>query len=128
MNRRIATHRVCRLCPAKTGKGVVRWMESCVLQWEHPGDSVHISPFCRETEATEWLPGLVILSPFPIERQADESIEHLIERCLACGKASMSETSPLFFPPAEYVYWVTPFNVSAMQFLPDSRLLCLNPF
>ena len=59
--RRVATHRVYQV---NTGD----WLSFPVLELDEAGNVVRIYPLAEEISHTEWLPGMIFVSPFFIER------------------------------------------------------------
>lgn len=106
--KRFATHRVYSLLTAEVKC-------SQILELDENGAVSKLYPFMEEVCGTEWLPGLIVLSPFPIHRKTGE--------CFADFKKRMQDytlaSSPL------RAYWVHPFNVSAMEFLENSCIISL---
>ena len=64
--KRFATHRVYSLLTAEI-------KSSQVLELEEDGRVSKLYPFTEEISATEWLPGLVVLSPCPIWKNPEEN-------------------------------------------------------
>lgn len=106
--KRFATHRVYSLLTAEI-------KSSQVLELDEDGGVSKLYPFREEICATEWLPGLVILSPVPVQRVNTE--------CFSDFRRRMQEA--VFTHAVLRAYWVHPFNVSAMEFVKDSRILPL---
>lgn len=106
--KRFATHRVYSLLTAEM-------KSSQVVELEEDGSVSKLYPFMEEICATEWLPGLVILSPCSIWKNADENF--------ASFKKRISEISACELPLQ--AYWVYPFDVSCMEFAENSRIILL---
>ena len=109
--RRVATHRIGNVM---TGE----WLSVSVIELDEEGYVGGMYPLWGEISRTEWLPGVILLSPFPIERTPDESFGDFMRR-LERQAASYNELSPC------RAYWLTPFNLSAMDFTPRSRVVLL---
>lgn len=94
-----------------------------------------IYPFREEISGTEWLPGMLILAPFAVTRVPGEGFRDFLTRLkVAAGEEA---AGPVEEEPAMKagngeegwqagkeirVYWITPFNVTDMEFLPDSQI------
>lgn len=118
---RIASHRILDACT------------SCLSAFQiverQVDGTFSLSPFSEEIRHTEWLPGLVILSPFEIIRHEGEGYASFVSR--------LSEEADLWMrlrlqQEEDFTrcmaYWVTPFDVSHMEFLPHSQVKCLCDF
>lgn len=106
--KRLATHRVYSLLTAEI-------KSSQVLELGEDGRVSKLYPFTEEISATEWLPGLVVLSPCPISKNAGESFSEF--------KTRISEIPVC--EAALRAYWIYPFNVSLMEFVGNSRITLL---
>ena len=77
-------------------------------------DSVCLcTPLQEETECTEWLPGIAVLSPVPVERKEGEDFLQMIRRL--CRSVGVAHNAPC------RVYWISPFDTVNLLFLPFSR-------
>lgn len=73
-------------------------------------------PLQEEICATEWLGGVIVLSPSPyLEIRADESFPHFLQRVVA----AMGETSSL------YAWYVAGFDFVKKEFTSSCRLIRL---
>lgn len=106
--KRFATHRVYSLLTAEL-------KSSQVLELDEEGGVSELYPLTEEICATEWLPGLVLLSPFPVAACPGECFADFIKRM----------EGNLFPHSAVRAYWIHPFNVSAMEFVENSRIVLL---
>lgn len=106
--KRFATHRVYSLLTAEI-------KSSQVLELGEDGRVSKLYPFTGEISATEWLPGLVVLSPCSISKNAGESFSEF--------KTRISEIPVC--EAALRAYWIYPFNVSLMEFVGNSRITLL---
>ncbi|WP_300726724.1 hypothetical protein [uncultured Bacteroides sp.] len=109
--RRIATHKLI-------GPHTAEILSHQVIELDDEGVVCGLFSFEKEISHTEWLPGLIILSAYPVSRNSGESFLCWKER-IELEYSSETSSSVL------RAYWVTPFNVSAMEFLPDSRIVPL---
>lgn len=106
--KRFATHRVYSLLTAEI-------KSSQVLELEEDGRVSKLYPFTEEISATEWLPGLVVLSPCPIWKNPEENFSEFKMRI---SKIPVCEA-------ALRAYWIYPFNVALMEFARNSRITLL---
>lgn len=102
--KRFATHRVYNLLTGEI---------SCfqVIELDEYGTVSKLYPFSEEIRSTEWLPGLIVLSPCPVERLQGEYFSQFKERMVNN------------FPPDSTcrAYWLTSFNVTDMEFTEGSH-------
>lgn len=113
MVKRIATHRVYDV-----EVSVLLCQQAVELDDE--GVVCRVFPLQEEMQGTEWLPGMVVLSPFPPVRERDERFGCFVRRITL--QAMEAEKNALSVKRA---YWIDPFNVSGMEFLPSSRIKAL---
>lgn len=109
--KRVATHRTGNVI---TGE----WLSVSVIELDDGGYVSRVYPLQEEISRTEWLPGVILLSPFPVERIPDEPFGDFIRR-LKRQAASYDELSPC------RAYWLASFNLSAMDFTPHTRIVLL---
>lgn len=108
--RRVATHRAYDLMTSQ-------WMSFPVIELGEDGKVCRIYPLTGEISHTEWLPGVILLSPCPVSRCADEVFSVFIER--TTGVASgYTDTS-------KRAYWISSFNLSAFDFTASSKVMAL---
>lgn len=110
--RRVATHRVYHV---NTGD----WLSFPVLELDEAGNVVRIYPLAEEISHTEWLPGMIFVSPFFIERKGSEPFSvffHRLNQEVACLPVSSLSC---------HAYWLTSFNLSALEFTSESRIIAL---
>lgn len=108
--RRVATHRVYDLMTSQ-------WMSFPVIELGEDGRVCRVYPLTGEISHTEWLPGVILLSPCPVSRRADEAFSVFIERIT--GVASRYTDIP------KRAYWISSFNLSAFDFTGSSRVVAL---
>lgn len=106
--KRFATHRVYSLLTSEVKC-------SQVVELDEEGIVSKLYPLKEEICATEWLPGLVVLSSVPVQRKPAECFSDFKKRMQ--GDASAHAVLR--------AYWVHPFNVSAMEFLKNSSIIPL---
>lgn len=106
--KRFATHRVYSLLTLPSSSSSKTWEDfiSAVSK---------LYPFTEEISATEWIPGLVVLSPCPIWKNPEENFSEFKMRI---SKIPVCETTLR-------AYWIYPFNVSLMEFAGNSRITLL---
>ncbi len=80
-------------------------------------DTCSCASLLEETERTEWLPGIAVLSPIPVERKEGEDFYQMIRRL--CRSVKLAHNVPY------RVYWISPFDAANMLFLPFSRISIL---
>lgn len=107
--KRIAAHRVYH-----APEGLMQPMEAVEL--DDAGCVVACRALAGETGRTEWLPGLLVLSPVLPERKAGEALTSFLQR-IAQEASSVAPDMPC------RAYRIVPFNVFAMEFFPDSRVV-----
>ena len=108
--RKIATHRVY---DAESGK----ISSQQVVELDEQGYVLKMYSFSEEIRYTEWLGDLIILSPLELPKiLPDESFSHFKER-IASLVQSEGKESP------KKAYWMTPFNVSEMEFTSDTHVI-----
>ena len=88
-----------------------------VVELESDGICHLCLPLREETCSTEWLSGIIILSPFEVSRVGEESFGGMMNRLRA--QVSMHDMKK------ERAYLVSPFNVADMDFLPSSHVVLL---
>lgn len=107
--RKVASHRILDL---KTGAILAMH----VVEITPDGSVARTYPLCGESRNIEWLPGLLIQSP---EALALEVGEHFAEFILRIQKKTIGNESD------SKLYWVSPFNVSQMEFCTSTRIMPL---
>lgn len=112
--KRIATHRVYDLSMDKM-------FSSQVVEMDDAGIVCRYFPLETEIHGTEWLPGAVIISYFPLLRKDGESFEKFLNRIRCQEKKKEKGTSCNMVR----AYWIHPFNVLQMEFFPHSRISSL---
>lgn len=112
--KRIATHRVYDLSMDKM-------LSNQVVEMDDAGIVCRYFPLGTEIQGTEWLPGAVIVSRFPLLRKDEESFEVFLDRIRYQEKKKEEGTSCNMLR----AYWVHPFNVLQMEFFPHSRIFSL---
>lgn len=109
--RRVATHRIGDVI---TGE----WLPVSVIELDERGYVSRMYPLQGEISHTEWLPGMILLSPFPVERTPDEPFADFMRRlkrqAASCDGHSLCRA-----------YWLASFSLSAMDFTPRSRVVLL---
>lgn len=75
---------------------------------------VLVEPFEGEPRQTEWLGGIIIVSPVLPEREADEGFFRFCDR-LRTSIGSCTSMGTM------YAFHVSPFRVREMEFAPESR-------
>ena len=113
--KRIATHRVYDLSMDKM-------LSNQVVEMDDAGFVCRYFPLETEIQGTEWLPGAVIVSRFPLLRKDEESFEVFLDRIRYQEKKKKEEGTSCNMLQA---YWVHPFNVLQMEFFPHSRIFSL---
>ena len=107
--RKVASHRILDL---KTGAILAMH----VVEITPDGSVARTYPLCGGSRNIEWLPGLLIQSP---EALALEVGEHFAEFILRIQKKTIGNESD------SKLYWVSPFNVSQMEFCTSTRIMPL---
>ena len=107
--RKVASHRILDL---KTGAILAMH----VVEITPDGSVVRTYPLCGESRNIEWLPGLLIQSP---EAPAMVAGEHFAEFIQRIQKKTIGNESD------SKLYWVSPFNVSQMEFCSSTRIMPL---
>ena len=107
--RKIASHRILDL---KTGAILAMH----VVEITHDGSVVRTYPLCGENQNIEWLPGLLIQSPEAPAMEAGERFAEFIQRMQKKTIGNESDSK---------LYWVSPFNVSQMEFCTSTRIMPL---
>ena len=95
------------------------WLSFPVLELDEAGNVVRIYPLAEEISHTEWLPGMMFVSPFFIERKGSEPFSvffHRLNQEVACLPVSSLSCR---------AYWLTSFNLSALEFTSESRIIAL---
>lgn len=90
----------------------------CRVGVDSDHDLVTVEPLRGEMSRTEWLGGLIIVSPIVPEREEGECFSPFCSRLYNQIQA---------FPPsaARYAFYATNFNVSDMEFMSESHFLRL---
>lgn len=108
--RKIATHRIY-----DTESGQISSQQ--VVEVDEQGHVVQMYSFSEETRHTEWLGDIIIISPLELPQiLPDESFSHFKERIASLIQSGGKERP-------KRAYWVTPFNVSEMEFTPDTHVI-----
>lgn len=110
--RKIASHRILDV---KTGAILAMH----VVEITTDGSVARTYPLCGESQNIEWLPGLLIQSPEApaIAMLAGECFSEFVRRMQKKTIGNESDSK---------LYWVSPFNVSQMEFCPSTRIIPLN--
>lgn len=107
--RKIASHRILDV---KTGAILAMH----VVEITNDGSVVRTYPLCGESQSIEWLPGLLIQSPEAHALVAGERFAEFIQRMQKKTIGNESDSK---------LYWVSPFNVSQMEFCTSTRIMPL---
>ena len=108
--RRVATHRAYDLMTSQ-------WVFSPVIELDEDGSVCRIYPLTEEISHTEWLPGVILLSPCSVSKRVGEGFSMFIERITSV--VSVHTDTP------KHAYWIYPFNLSAFDFTGSSRIVAL---
>lgn len=109
--KRFAANRICLV----TSKQIFR---NQVIEVDEESHQV-VSRFdlTEEVRQTEWKGGIILVSPISFERENNEGFKTCLERISA--EVGLTDYSRL------YAFHVTSFNVSLMEFSPNSRIVLL---
>lgn len=108
--RKVATHRVYDAVTGKT-------FSKQVVELDNQGYVVKIYPFSDEIRYTEWLGDIIIVSPSELPAiSSDESYSQYKERI-------SSFIHPIGEESLKKAYWLTPFNVSSMDFTSETHII-----
>lgn len=108
--KRIATHRVY---DAEEGK----IFSHQVVEVNEQGEVIRIYPLTGEVRQTEWWGGMIILYPALLpERLPDETFSHYGSRIVSSLKALKEKGE-------KKAYWLSSFNVSEMEFTPETHII-----
>lgn len=84
--RRIAAHRIYLLPQAE-------WISASVIELNERGEVARVLPLSGEMAHTEWLSGMLIVSPFPLARECREDFQAFLRRITWQAKAYDCGTS-----------------------------------
>lgn len=109
--RKVAVSRVIRIPEAES------WVRQTVTINANGVYLSHTS-LKEETERTEWLPGIIILSPITVERLLGEDFHAMIVRL--CKSVKLT-TAPIY-----RAFWISPFDTVNLRFLSSSCVRILS--
>ena len=108
--RRVATHRAYDLITS-------HWISFPVIELDENGCVCRIYSLTEEISHTEWLPGMILLSPCPINKGVEEEFSMFIKRVTCMAR--------IYANTPKRAYWISFFNLSDVGFTSSSRIVAL---